>query len=161
MRADIDEEAASPIFHPRTANHRVRHQILQQRSFSVFLAFLSTLCLSITVFFAYNCSLPQPVSSKLMFKTPGNSVLVLNVLSQVTMFCLAELALCVLGVLRWAFAIRPFGTSAYTFLALSRATNLFGVFYLILGKGPKPGRFQKDGHRVWGVQRYDLLIRAR
>jgi hypothetical protein len=154
-------EGASPVFDERPIQHRVRHQVLKQRSCSLFLALLAVSFLSITIFFAYNCSSSRPISSKLMFTKPASNILVLNVLSQVAMFCVAELALCVLDVLRWAFVSRPSGTSAYTFLALSRATNLAGVLYLILGKGPNPRRFQRDGHRLWGVQRYSSLsVRA-
>jgi hypothetical protein len=141
------------LFERSSAHHRVRRQALGQRSFSLFLALLAIAFLSVTIFFAYNYSSPQPISSKLMFKEPGHSILLLNILSQMTMFCLTELAFCVLDVLRWAFASRCAGTSAYTFLALSRATNLAGVFYLIFGKGPKPGGFEGDGHRLWGLQR--------
>ena len=151
-------EDVSPLSDSEIPRHRVRHQTLKQSWFYLSLALLSAVCLCITVFFAYNCSLPTPISSKLLFKRPGTSILVLNVLSQVTMFCLAELALCVLGVLRWAFVSHPYGTPAYTFLALSRATNVAGVLYMILGRGPRPGRFQRDGHRVWGIQRSDLAL---
>jgi hypothetical protein len=147
-------EAASPLFDQRPAQHRVRHHVLKQRSFSLFLAVLAVASLSVTIFFAYNCSLPQPLSTRLMPQSPAKSILVLNFLSQIAMFCLAELASCVLGVLGWAFASHPSGTPAYTFLALSRATNLAGVLYLITGKGPKPGKLQRDGHRIWGIQRY-------
>lgn len=150
-------ELDSPLFDERPTQHHVRHQILKHRSFSMFLALFAVASLAVTIFFAYNCSLPQPLSSKLMFQNPSRSILVLNFLSQITMFCLTELAFCVLSVLGWAFASHPSGTPAYTFLALSRATSLAGVLYLITGKGPKPGRLQLDGHRVWGIQRYIFL----
>jgi len=144
-------EEGSPLFEERPIQ---RCQVLQQRLFSLFLALLAGTFLSITLLFAYNCSSIRPISPRLMFRKPGNSILLLNVLSQFTMFCLAELAFCVLDVLRWAFASRPSGTSAYTFLALSRSTNLAGVIYLLLGKSPKPEKLQTDGHRLWGLQRY-------
>ena len=150
-------EATSPLFDQRPAQHRVRHQIFKQRSFSLLLALFAVASLAVTIFFAYNCSLPQPLSSKLMFQNPSRSILVLNFLSQITMFCLSELAFCVLSVLGWVFASHPSGTPAYTFLALSRATNLAGVLSLIVSKGPEPGRLQPDGHRVWGIQRYISL----
>ena len=147
-------EATSPLFDERPAQPRVCHQALKQRSFSLFLSLLAIVSLSVTIFFAYNYSLPQPLSSKLVFQNPGRSILLLNLLSQISTFCLAELASCVLSILRWAFAgSRPSGTPAYTFLALSSATNLAGVLHLLPGKGPKPGRLQWDGHRVWGIQR--------
>jgi len=142
------------LFEPSSGHHRVRRQALRQRSASLFLAFLAIAFLSVTIFFAYNYCSPQPISSKLMFKEPGNSILLLNLLSQMTMFCLTELAFSVLDVLRWAFVSRSSGTSAYTFLALSRATNLAGVLYLIFGKGPMRRGFEGDNHRLWSLQRY-------
>ena len=147
-------EPDSPLVDQHPVRPRVRPRVLKQRSFSLFLALLAVASLSVTIFFAYNCSLRQPISSTLLFQNPGRNILVLNFLSQITTFCLAELAFSVFGVLAWAFASHPSGTPAYTFLALSRATNLVGVLYLITGKGPKPGRLQPDGHRVWGLQRY-------
>ena len=144
----------------RSERRRVRRQILKQRSFPLFLAVLTVVSLAVTIFFAYNCSSPRPISSKLIFKKPANSILALNVLSQITMFCLAELAFCALDVLRWAFASRASGTPAYTFLALSRATNLAGVLCLMCGKGPNPGRFQPDGHKIWALQRHVRTVFA-
>jgi hypothetical protein len=36
---------------------------------------------------------------------------------------------------------------------LSRATNVFGVIFLLFGKPAVP-RPEKDGYRLWGGQRY-------
>jgi len=145
---------ASPLFDERPTPNQVSHQALRQHLFSLLLAVFTVGLLLATILFAFNYSLLRPISPNLLFKNPVNSVLLLNVLSQVSMFCVAELAFCLLDVLRWALASRSSGTSAYTFLALSRATNLFGVLYLIFRKGPDTGRFHLDGHRLWGLQRY-------
>lgn len=104
-----------------------------------------------TVFFAYNSSLEHPLSTKLIFDRPEKSILVLNIASQLTIFGLAELTSCVLEAIRWAFACSAAGASAYTFLALSRATNAVGVLCLVLGNDNQNGG--KDGHRLWGGQR--------
>jgi hypothetical protein len=133
--------------------------IWQQR-FTVFLAVLTGLCMIFTIFFAYNISLEQPLSTKLIFEKPERSILVLNVASQITIFCLAELTSAVLEATRWAFACTNSGTSAYTFLALSRATSIVGVLSLLFSNGAKPKTFQKDGHRLWGGQRYFLAFAA-
>src|SRR5271169_3146244 len=115
-------------------------------------ALLTIISLSFTVFFAYNSSLEHPVTSTLIFHQPTRSILVLNILSQVTIFCLSELTSTILDALRWAFVCSASGTSAYTFLALGRATNVIGVLSLILGSGTE-SFFQRDGHRLWGCQR--------
>lgn len=121
--------------------------------FTLLLAFVTTIIMTFTIFFAYNSSLEHPVSSGLIFDKPERSILALNILSQVTIFCLAELTACVFEALRWGFASSASGTSAYTFLALSRATNIFGVIFLLFGKPAVP-RPEKDGYRLWGGQRY-------
>jgi hypothetical protein len=127
---------------------------LHQQRFTVLLALLTAMCMSFTVFFAYNSSLERPVSSTLIFEKPERSILVLNIASQMTIFCLAELTSSVLESTRWAIASSDSGTPAYTFLALSRATSIVGVLCL-LGKSDGPRTtFQGDGHRLWGSQRY-------
>lgn len=126
---------------------------IRRRSFVLLLALLTAASLSFTVFFAYNSSLEIPISKTLILQRPETSILVLNILSHITMFCIAELTFCVLELLRWAFACSSSGSSAYTFLALSRATNMAAVFCLVLGKGPEPRRLRGSGHRVWGSQK--------
>jgi len=141
---------ASPLLQSRP---RRQGGLFRRRSFVLFLAVLTAASVSFTVFFAYNSSLENPVSSTLIFQKPSTSILVLNILSHITLYCIAEFTLCMFEIVRWAFACSASGTPAYTFLALSRATNVAGVFCLVLGKGPKPRRAQRDGHRIWGCQR--------
>lgn len=141
-----------PLTHPLP--DRVPDSPIRRQRLTLLLAVLSVASMSFTVFFAYNSSSEQPVSSMLIFERPERSILVLNIVSQITIYCLAELTLSVFDSVRWAFACSTSGISAYTFLALSRATNVIGVLYLILGNGVKPGTIQGDGHRLWGGQRY-------
>lgn len=133
---------------------------IRQQRFTLLLAVLTALCMIFTIFFAYNSSLELPLSTKLIFERPERSILALNVASQITIFCLAELTSVVLEATRWAFACTSSGTSAYTFLALSRATSIMGVLSLLFYSGAKPKTFQKDGHRLWGGQRYFLTFAA-
>ena len=107
---------------------------MRKQRYTLILATLTAGCMAFTVFFAYNSSLEHPISSKLIFNRPEKSILVLNIASQITIFCLAELTTCVLDAVRWAFACSVTGASAYTFLALSRATNVIGVVCLLLGR---------------------------
>jgi hypothetical protein len=126
---------------------------VQKQRWTLLLAVFTCGAMIFTVFFAYNSSLAVPLSTKLIFDKPATSVLVLNVASQVTIFCLAELTICVFEAIRWAFACSSRGVQGYTFLSLSRATNLLGVLCLLTGattsKQPLSG-----SHRLWGSQRY-------
>jgi hypothetical protein len=124
---------------------------LRKQRYTLILATLTAGCMAFTIFFAYNSSLELPISSKLIFNRPEKSILVLNIASQITIFCLAELTICVLDAVRWAFASSVTGASAYTFLALSRATNVIGVICLLLRRDDQ--KIGRDGHRIWGGQR--------
>ena len=119
-----------------------------------FLVFATSVCICITIFIAYNGSLDQPLSRKLTFETPERSITCLNILSHVSMFFLAELLSCVFEKIRWALACSEIGTSAYTFLALSRATNVIGVASLLLARTPGSLFKFANGVRVWGSQRF-------
>src|SRR5947207_15605090 len=111
-----------------------------------FLAFITVICMSFTIFFAYNSSLERPYSSLFVSKTPERSILILNIASQLTIFSLAELTISVLEAIRWALVCRTSGTSGLTFIGLSRATGVVGVIYLLAGKGG-------PSSKIWGFQR--------
>ena len=132
-------------FRLRRSHHR------QWQIFTLLLVILTALTMSLTVFFAYNSSLPEPISRKLIFAKPERSILVLNLASQITIFCLAELTSSVMEVLRWALACTVPGVSAHTFLALGRSTNVVGVLFILFGRGAQANA---DSHRLWGSQRY-------
>lgn len=125
----------------------------RKHRFTILLAIVTTFILSATIFFAYNCSLTQPVVPALRFALPVRNVFVLTLLTQLTIFALAELTSTVLDLIRWAFSCSARGVSAFTFLALSRATNVLGVFYLVLGSTHGSNGFSGSGHRLWGGQR--------
>ena len=143
-----------PVSPSRTGFRLQRSHHRQWQIFTLLLVFLTALTLSLTVFFAYNSSLPVPMSRKLIFAKPERSILVLNLASQITIFCLAELTSSVLEVLRWALACTVHGVSAHTFLALGRSTNVVGVLFILFGRGAKAKAVQRDSHRLWGSQRY-------
>jgi hypothetical protein len=126
---------------------------LRQQRYTILISIATAASMSFTIFFAYNSSLELPVAPDLIFERPERTILVLNVASQITIFLLAELISATLEAARWAFACSASGASAYTFLALSRATNLVGVLCLLGGHGPQPKKFERDGHRLWGSQR--------
>jgi hypothetical protein len=141
---DIERTSAKPEF----SKSRIRSQVI-----AFIIAFITAICLTTTIFFAYNVSLEQPRLPSLVAKSPERTILILNVLSQVTLFFLAELTSLVLEASRWALACSPTGTSALTFLTLSQATTLLGAFYLSFGSDRLGGRFDRHKHKLWGGQR--------
>jgi len=129
---------------------------LEKQRWTILLAIFTCGAMIFTVFFAYNSSRSVPLSTQLIFNGPATSVLVLNIASQVTIFCLAELTICVFEAIRWAFACSQRGVQGYTFLSLSRATNLLGVLCLLAG-GTTTKQNLSGSHRVWGSQRHRPL----
>jgi len=117
------------------------------------LTIVSTVWVLFTVYFAYNCTLEKPLSTWLIFPGPDNTILTLNVLSHGTIFLLRELASSVFEAVRWAFASSKEGISAFSFLGMSRATSPLGVLNL-MARSATSRWFAKDGHRMWGLQRY-------
>jgi hypothetical protein len=126
---------------------------LRSRLLILTLAASTVLSMTVTIFYAYNSSLEQPHIASLVARSPGRSILILNALSQFTLFFLAELTTCTMDVLRWALASSTSGTSAFTFLTLSRATSLLGAMFLSVGSTKVQGKFERNGHRIWGMQR--------
>ena len=137
--------------YPDATYNQFQSPIQKQRS-TLLLACLTAGFMAFTIFFAYNSSLEHPVSPQLIFSRPERSILLLNIASQLTIFCLAELTSCVLEAIRWALACSATGTNAFTFLSLSRATNAFGVLCLLFSRGDDQ-KFGMGGHRLWGGQR--------
>jgi hypothetical protein len=155
MEENVPLSPTIPISPEARAGFRLRRSHHQQQFFTLLLVILTALTMSFTVFFAYNSSLPEPISRNLIFAKPERSILVLNLASQITIFCLAELTSSVLEVLRWALACTVHGVSAHTFLALGRSTNVVGVLFILFGRGAKgKASVQRDSHRLWGSQRY-------
>jgi hypothetical protein len=125
------------------------------QGFTLVVACITALCMTFTLFFAYNSSLKQPYLSLFVSKTPERSILILNLASQLTVFALAEMMASVLDATRWTLACSTSGIPALTFVALSRATSFFGALYLSMGGSGVPGR---NSLRMWGAQRYILLL---
>ena len=127
---------------------------VRQQWFTIILAYTTATCVLFTLFFAYNSCLDYPVWRGLIFARPERTVWMLNILSQVSIFLLAELTSSIFDITRWALASRDTGIPAYTFLVLSRATSIIGVVSLLLARTVSTPRYQFDGHRFWGIQRY-------
>jgi hypothetical protein len=144
---DLDDE--KPLVQTSTACERIR-----QRGAALLVALATALLMAFTIFFAYNSSLQQPYLSLFVSKHPSRSVLILNIASHLTLFCLADLTATVLESVRWTLACHGTGTPALTFLTLSRATGFVGSLFLSFGKSKVRGAFPTNDHRFWGLQRH-------
>lgn len=114
-------------------------------------ALLSGFCTIFTVIFAYNCSLSKPMSIMLLPSKSTDTILILNLLSHGSIQLLSLLTSQAFEAARWALASSKNGISASSFLVLSRATRLLGVFDFFRGHSVV---LKRDGHQVWGLQRY-------
>ena len=114
----------------------------------------TSLWLGFTIFFAWNSTLANPFIQSLLPSKPSHTITALNLLSHVTVFLLQVLASNVFESLRWVFACTRNGVSSFGFMVMSRATGPLGVLYLLLFNS-KTGTFWR-GHRLWGLQRFDL-----
>lgn len=150
-------QAMTPIS-PATQDPSLRGQnehqsLFQKQRYTLMVLATATMCLSFTIFFAYNSSIQHPLSTTLILAQPERSISVLNILSQITIFLFGWLTSTAMENVRWAYACSRTGTSTYTFLVLSGATNIVGVLRLLVSKDTRPD-FRRDGHRLWGSQRY-------
>ncbi len=101
-----------------------------------------------TVFFVYNSSIDEPYVASLVAERPDRTILVLNILSQIMLHCLAELMTLMMDTTRWAVASRKSGSLALTFLVLSHATGVLGACLLSFGN------HRNKGVWMWGRHRY-------
>ena len=125
---------------------------IRQLFWSWILSVVASVWVIFTVYFAYNCTLDRPLSTRLMFSRPDNTILALNVLSHGTIFLLGHLTSSVFEAVRWALASSKNGISVFSFIGLSRATSPLGVMTLMVGNAGSK-LFARDGHRLWGFQR--------
>src|SRR5271156_1852292 len=133
---------------PSTAPSRMDlNSRIWNQAFTFGLTAMTTVMMALTIIFAYNSSVEHPLTQKLIFTNPSTNILVLNILSQLAIFCLSELTIWVFAAVRWSFASSLSGIPAYTFLALSRATNSIGVLALLLGRNEHG--LKQDSHRLW------------
>jgi len=139
------------LYRPR--NRRGCLSIRKQR-ITLVLALVTAICMTFTIFFAYNSSVERPLLLSFVPNRPERSILILNLALHITLFALAELTSSVFEATRWALACRSSGTTALTFITLSRATSFLGTVYLFAGKSGVRGR---NGHQIWGLQRYPKL----
>ena len=144
----IDEKATDLESQRQVTPIRIRNQ-----GVTIVMAFITAILMSFTIFFAYNSSLENPMLSLFVSKNPERSIVILNLASHLTLCALAELTSSVFDAIRWALASQGSGTTALTFITLSRATSFLGSIYLSMGRSQVPDNSPRNDHRVWGAQR--------
>jgi hypothetical protein len=94
-----------------------------------------------SIIYSYRVLVSHSVLPKHLALSPGNTVLALNVIFHVVTLLCFHLFMDAFEDLRWAWACHPRkGVLFASFLALSRATPLSGVWFLA---------FKRDGHQSW------------
>jgi len=83
---------------------------------------------------------------RLLFPEPGETILLLNIGSTISIILLGELATETFDNVRWHLAANLKGVGFTTFLGLGRVTNIYGVIRLFWSRGT-------IGHRMWLLQR--------
>jgi hypothetical protein len=96
------------------------------------------------IWYSYTVLVSKSQIPGLLELSPGQTVLVVNILSHVVAFFCWNLFSDVSEALRWALACRKKGVLFTTFLSLSRATPFAGVAYLCSRKG---------AHQIWCMLR--------
>lgn len=118
---------------------------LKQSSTSWLLAGLTSSVLAFSTWFIYRefiCTRKVPRHLQL---SPGRTVTVVNILSQVNIFLAWTLVDSVFESLRWTMASRTQGILITSFIGMSRATDFVGVADLLRVPG---------WHRIWCIQRF-------
>lgn len=94
-----------------------------------------------SIYYSYRVLVSKSAVPRHLALSPGKTVLVVNVLSHVVALLCLHLFTDTSEALRWAWACNPRSGILFTsFLALSRATPLAGIWHLM---------FRKGSHQLW------------
>lgn len=145
----IPETAQPGSYPPKETALRISSSVLESKTRKymwtwIFASTFVTLSAFLT-FFAYEFLVRESAVPRALELSPGDTVLVINVLSQSLAFLGHILFGDVMEALRWAFLCREKGVLLATFLGLSRATSMYGAAYLCSIRG---------SHLFWCIQRY-------
>lgn len=137
----------------REQNHEIQGSLLESKTQRFLPHWILALCSVIASIFStvysYKVLVSQDALPKSLAITPGQTVLVVNILSHMVAFMCWTLFSNATEALRWALACRTKGILLTSFLALSRATPLGGVAYLCMVRGH---------HQIWSLQRSFYLM---
>ncbi|KAK3939403.1 hypothetical protein QBC46DRAFT_388109 [Diplogelasinospora grovesii] len=133
---------------PNSDKHQAQTSFLQRKTTRFaptwIVALLALGTTAVTVWYSSRVMVNTTELPKVLQRSPGSTVLVVNVLSHIVAFLCLSLFSDVLESLRWALACRPKGILLTSFLAMSRATPVTGVLYLCKVRG---------SHQIWAIQR--------
>jgi hypothetical protein len=133
---------------PHSAAVNVPTSVLQskfkQHSTSYLLAVLASSVLAFSTWFIFTVFISEKQIPRYFRLSPGQTIIVINILTHVVVFLVWQLVDSAFEALRWTLASRDEGVLITTFLAMSRATGFIGVADLLRVPG---------WHRVWCVQR--------
>jgi hypothetical protein len=133
---------------PHSAAVNVPTSVLQskfkQHFTSYLLAVLASLVLAFSTWFIFTVFISEKQIPRYFRLSPGQTIIVINILTHVVVFLVWQLVDSAFEALRWTLASRDEGVLITTFLAMSRATGFIGVADLLRVPG---------WHRVWCVQR--------
>ena len=156
--------AGNPSSQRKSHSHEVQNKeqarpletLLRNQPLIFIKVLLACASVSFTVFFAYNSSLEIPVTERLIWTKPQNTILTINILSQVTLVLLSDLIMNSFECIRWAMICSKSGIPILTFLSLSSSTSLVGVLKIIFeGFRTRCGcKIIPASPRVWGYQRW-------
>ena len=119
---------------------------LQLNIFTLLLALATGLFVITTFIYAWAGSTTTGPLSRLIPGTYSDSLLVLQIFTQVTAFVLALLCASTLEVMLWTIASSDSGIPISTLLGISPTTGLLGLSFLLRWKTQPGGR---DHHRLW------------
>jgi len=129
-------------------NAPLRGGIRLQKRFGQFTSVLGLFLVSFVCVMATTCFAFLSAASPPRFYIPNSAVLIVA-LQAATAFCvflLGEIVTDMFELFRWHCAAGPNGVGMAKFFGLGRATNLWGVFRLMLSN-------QKAGHQQWCILR--------
>jgi len=129
-----DDEDPSPVLRFDSTSHvqpKFKRLSLVWRT-----AMITCIVSTFAVFYSYRALVNLSALPKHLALPPGKTVLVVNILSHVVAFLCWNLFVNTSEALRWAIACRPEkGILVTSFLTLSRATSLAGIWNLIAKGG--------------------------
>lgn len=112
--------------------HRVPHPV-SQLVLTWFLLLLTAAVFVFTVYYAFNTTIV--IKSRLVSLSPGNTILIIRVLSGVTGFLMIALVTSAFERLNWMLVARRKGSKVSDFLSLSATTDHLGLLAIIFSKG--------------------------
>jgi len=151
-----DQQGPASITEEQPSGPRNRGTVLQSKKKRLRIIWglipLTAAISAFSIFYAYKTLISQNEVPKIFALSPGNTVFVINILSQLIRILLLHLLGSIFEALRWAKVSGQHGVLTTVFLALGNATPLSGLGTLMSTIGI---------HQFWAFQRYFLFSYSR